>query len=114
LDSANRTGDICWAEPDAMVRCGTNYREPDRRILDGTRRFTWTQPRNWIPSEEGMEENFGGMTRLINNLSEEVIELEVAGMYDEAEGVRERLQTYRDMRNKAHLIRTGLFDDRKR
>jgi hypothetical protein len=61
-----------------------------------------------------MEENFGGMTRLINNLSEEVIELEVAGMYDEAEGVRARLQAYRDMRNKAHLIRTGLFDDRKR
>jgi len=51
------------------------------------------------------------MTRLINNLSEEVIELEAAGMYDEAEGARKRLQTYRDMRNRAHLIRTGLIDE---
>tara|TARA_R110000823_G_scaffold161556_2_gene293020 strand:+ start:191 stop:346 length:156 start_codon:yes stop_codon:yes gene_type:complete len=51
------------------------------------------------------------MTRLINNLSEEVIELEAAGMYDEAEGARKRLQTYRDMRNRAHLIRTGLTDE---
>mgnify|MGYP003637180581 FL=1 len=58
-----------------------------------------------------MEENFAGMTRLINNLSEEVIELEAAGMYDEAEGVRKRLQTYRDMRNRAHLIQTGLTNE---
>jgi len=58
-----------------------------------------------------MEENFAGMTRLINNLSEEVIELEAAGMYDEAEEVRKRLQTYRDMRNRAHLIQTGLTNE---
>jgi len=51
------------------------------------------------------------MTRLINNLSEEVIELEAAGMYDEAEEVRKRLQTYRDMRNRAHLIQTGLTNE---
>lgn len=51
-----------------------------------------------------MAENFGGMSRLIRNLQEEIVELEAAGMFDEADKLRERLQVYIDMRNKAHLI----------
>ena len=60
-----------------------------------------------------MAENFGGMSRIIRHLEEEAVELEVAGLYDQADNVRRKLETYIDMRNKAHISLEGLHDDQE-
>jgi|TARA_B100000530_G_C15827863_1_gene436215 hypothetical protein len=53
-----------------------------------------------------MEKNFAGMNRIIRILDEELTEQMSAGLYREAEKTRKRLETYIDMRNKAHIIRS--------
>lgn len=58
-----------------------------------------------------MEKNFGGMTRIIRILDEELTELMSAGLYREAEKTRLRLETYIDMRNKALELSKGTSDE---
>jgi len=53
-----------------------------------------------------MEKNFAGMNRIIRILDEELTEQMSAGLCREAEKTRKRLETYIDMRNKAHIIRS--------
>jgi len=53
------------------------------------------------------------MSRIIRHLEEEAVELEVAGLYDQADNVRRKLETYIDMRNKAHIILEGMHDDQE-
>jgi|11BtaG_2_1085332.scaffolds.fasta_scaffold00403_26 hypothetical protein len=58
-----------------------------------------------------MAENFGGMNRLIRVLEEEHVELESAGMFDEADHLMQRIITYRDMRARAHKVAADLNND---
>jgi len=60
-----------------------------------------------------MAENFGGMSRIIRHLQEELIELEAAGLYECADEVRTKIDAYMDMRDKAHIILHRIEDDKK-
>lgn len=60
-----------------------------------------------------MAENFSGISRLIRHLEEELIELETGGLYSRAEEVRQRLNTYLDMRDKAHTILHRIENERQ-
>lgn len=60
-----------------------------------------------------MAENFSGINRLIRHLEEELIELETGGLYGRAEEVRQRLNTYLDMRDKAHTILHRIENERQ-
>ena len=58
-----------------------------------------------------MEKNTSGINRIIVHLEEQERELLTAGLYEEAELVRGRLNVYRSMMAMAHTILYGREDD---
>lgn len=61
-----------------------------------------------------MEQNTQGLNRIIRILDEELVELQTAGLYKEAEKTRKRLEAYVDMRTTAQRLRKELPDDNRR
>jgi hypothetical protein len=58
-----------------------------------------------------MEQNTQGLNRIIRILDEELVELQTAGLYKEAEKTRKRLEAYVDMRSTAQRLIKELPDD---
>ena len=58
-----------------------------------------------------MEKNTSGINRIIVSLEEQERELLTAGLYEEAELVRGRLNVYRSMMSMAHTILYGREND---
>ena len=61
-----------------------------------------------------MEQNTQGLNRIIRILDEELVELQTAGLYKEAEKTRKRLEAYVDMRTTAQRLIKELPDDNRR
>jgi hypothetical protein len=61
-----------------------------------------------------MEQNTQGLNRIIRILDEELVELQTAGLYKEAEKTRKRLEAYVDMRSTAQRLIKELPDDNRR
>ena len=51
-----------------------------------------------------MEKNTSGISRIVLNLEELVRELLTAGLYEEAELVRQKIQVYKNMKSNTHTI----------
>lgn len=58
-----------------------------------------------------MEKNTSGISRIVLNLEERERELLTAGLYEEAELVRNRISVYKKMQGNVHTIQ-GKVDDR--
>lgn len=61
-----------------------------------------------------MEQNTQGLNRIIRILDEELVELQTAGLYKEAEKTRKRLEAYVTMRSTAQRLIEELPDDNRR
>ena len=61
-----------------------------------------------------MEQNTQGLNRIIRILDEELVELQTAGLYKEAEETRKRIEAYVDMRSTAQRLIKELPDDNRR
>lgn len=61
-----------------------------------------------------MEQNTQGLNRIIRILDEELVELQTAGLYKEAEKTRKRIEAYVDMRSTAQRLIKELPDDNRR
>ena len=61
-----------------------------------------------------MEQNTQGLNRIIRILDEELVELQTAGLYKEAEKTRKRLEAYVNMRSTAQSLIKELPDDNRR
>jgi hypothetical protein len=61
-----------------------------------------------------MEQNTQGLNRIIRILDEELVELQTAGLYKEAEKTRKRLEAYVNMRSTAQRLIKELPDDNRR
>ena len=61
-----------------------------------------------------MEQNTQGLNRIIRILDEELVKLQTAGLYKEAEKTRKRLEAYVDMRSTAQRLIKELPDDNRR
>ena len=61
-----------------------------------------------------MEQNTQGLNRIIRILDEELVELQTAGLYKEAEKTRKRLEAYVGMRSTAQRLIKELPDDNQR
>jgi hypothetical protein len=61
-----------------------------------------------------MEQNTQGLNRIIRILDEELVELQTAGLYKEAEKTRKRLEAYVNMRSTAQHLIKELPDDNRR
>ena len=61
-----------------------------------------------------MEQNTQGLNRIIRILDEELVELQTAGLYKEAEKTRKRLEAYVNMRFTAQRLIKELPDDNRR
>mgnify|MGYP001180494852 FL=1 len=61
-----------------------------------------------------MEQNTQGLNRIIRILDEELVELQTAGLYKEAEKTRKRLEAYVDMRSTAQRLIKELPNDNRR
>jgi len=61
-----------------------------------------------------MEQNTQGLNRIIRILDEELVELQTAGLYKEAEKTRKRLEAYVNMRSTAQRLIKELPDGAQR
>lgn len=61
-----------------------------------------------------MEQNTQGLNRIIRILDEELVELQTAGLYKEAEKTRKRLEAYVNMRSTAQRLIEELPDGAQR
>lgn len=61
-----------------------------------------------------MEQNTQGLNRIIRILDEELVELQTAGLYKEAEKTRKRLEAYVTMRATAQRLIEELPDGAQR